>query len=163
VSKWVWFVAGLVGLDQLTKWVIEQTFEFGQRLNLLPFFDLILIYNTGAAFSFLASGSGWQRWLLIGIASVAIIFIIWLMRKEANRPLSRFSLALILSGAIGNLIDRVWHGHVIDFLLVYWQNWYYPAFNVADMAISVGAVLLIFDEWRRWRESKTGNQPGAES
>jgi signal peptidase II len=160
VSKWVWFVTGLVGLDQLTKWVIEQTFAFGQRLNLLPFFDLILIYNTGAAFSFLASGSGWQRWVLIVIAFAAIIFIIWLMRKEASRPLSQLSLALILSGAIGNLIDRIWHGHVIDFLLVYWQNWYYPAFNVADMAISIGAVLLIFDEWRRWRESKTGAQPG---
>jgi len=95
VSKWVWFVTGLVGLDQLTKWVIEQTFAFGQRLNLLPFFDLILIYNTGAAFSFLASGSGWQRWVLIVIAFAAIIFIIWLMRKEASRPLSQLSLALI--------------------------------------------------------------------
>lgn len=160
MSKWAWFVTGLVALDQLTKWVIEQTFSYGERLNVLPFFDLILVFNTGAAFSFLASGSGWQRWVLIAIALAAIVFIIWMMRSDAKRPLSTLSLALILSGAIGNLIDRIWHGHVIDFLLIYWQNWYYPAFNVADMAISVGAVLLIYDEFRRWRQTKAGKQPG---
>lgn len=160
MSKWALLVTVIVVLDQMTKWVIEQTFSFGERLNVLPFFDLVLVYNTGAAFSFLASGTGWQRWVLIGIALAAIAFIIWMMRSDAKRPLSTFSLALILSGAIGNLIDRIWHGHVIDFLLFYWQNLYYPAFNVADMAISIGAFLLIYDEFRRWRHTKTSRQPG---
>jgi len=163
VAKWAWLVAILVGIDQLTKWVVENTFTYGERVNLLPIFDLTLIYNTGAAFSFLASGSGWQRWVLIAIALVAIVFILWLLKHEYKRTLTALSLILILSGAIGNLIDRVWHGHVIDFLLLYHGYWYFPAFNVADAAISVGAILLIFDEWRRWRQATAARRMREES
>lgn len=153
MAKWRWLVAILVSLDQLTKWLAENAFTYGERVNIFPMFDLTLVYNTGAAFSFLASGSGWQRWVLIAIAIVAIIFISWLLKHEYKRTLTALSLSLILSGAIGNLIDRALLGHVIDFLLFYRHNWYFPAFNIADMAISVGAVLLVFDEWRRWRQA----------
>lgn len=153
MAKWRWLVAILVSLDQLTKRLAENAFTYGERVNIFPMFDLTLVYNTGAAFSFLASGSGWQRWVLITIAIVAIIFISWLLKHEYKRTLTALSLTLILSGAIGNLIDRALLGHVIDFLLFYRHNWYFPAFNIADMAISVGAVLLVFDEWRRWRQA----------
>ena len=153
MAKWCWLVVILVALDQLTKWLAENAFTYGERVNIFPMFDLTLVYNTGAAFSFLASGSGWQRWVLIAIAIVAIIFISWLLKHEHKRALTALSLTLILSGAIGNLIDRVLLGHVIDFLLFYRHNWYFPAFNIADIAISVGAVLLVFDEWRRWRQA----------
>jgi len=160
VAKWGWLVVILVSLDQLTKWLAETALTYGERINIFPMFDLTLVYNTGAAFSFLASGSGWQRWVLIAIAIVAIIFMSWLLKHEHKRTLSALSLTLILSGAIGNLIDRVLLGHVIDFLLFYRHNWYFPAFNIADIAISVGAVLLVFDEWRRWREATALRRKG---
>jgi signal peptidase II len=160
VAKWGWLVVILVSLDQLTKWLAETALTYGERINVFPMFDLTLVYNTGAAFSFLASGSGWQRWVLIAIAIVAIIFMSWLLKHEHKRTLSALSLTLILSGAIGNLIDRVLLGHVIDFLLFYRHNWYFPAFNIADIAISVGAVLLVFDEWRRWREATALRRKG---
>lgn len=160
MAKWGWLVVILVSLDQLTKWLAENALTYGERINIFPIFDLTLVYNTGAAFSFLASGSGWQRWVLIAIAIVAIIFMSWLLKHEHKRTLSALSLTLILSGAIGNLIDRVLLGHVIDFLLFYRHNWYFPAFNIADIAISVGAVLLVFDEWRRWRHATALRRKG---
>lgn len=163
MTKWPWLVVILVAVDQLTKWLVENSFTYGERVNIMPMFDLILIYNTGAAFSFLASGSGWQRWVLIAVAIGAIIFIVWLLKHEYKRTLTALALTLILSGAIGNLIDRVWHGHVIDFLLFYREYWYFPAFNIADIAISVGAILLIVDEWRRWRQATAARRMGDES
>jgi signal peptidase II len=145
----------IVALDQLSKLVVDHTLRYGQRIELLPFFDLTLVYNRGAAFSFLAQGTGWQRWFLISIALVAIVFIIWLMRTQTQQSKRlMLALTLVLAGAIGNLIDRLAYGHVVDFLLLYWHPWYYPAFNVADAAISVGAILLIWDEWQRWRTAR---------
>lgn len=153
--KWLKLAAFLVVIDQASKLIVENTLHFGQRIELLPFFDLTLVYNRGAAFSFLAQGTGWQRWFLSAVAVLAIAFILWLMRTQAqdSRRLM-LALTLILSGAVGNLIDRLVYGHVIDFVLLYWHPWYYPAFNVADMAITVGAILLVWDEWRRWRQSR---------
>jgi signal peptidase II len=155
VAKWLRLAALIVALDQLSKLVVDHTLRYGQRIELLPFFDLTLVYNRGAAFSFLAQGAGWQRWFLISIAVVAIVFIVWLMRTQAQQSKRlMLALTLVLAGAIGNLIDRLAYGHVVDFLLLYWHPWYYPAFNVADAAISVGAILLIWDEWQRWRTAR---------
>lgn len=155
MAKWLRLAALIVALDQLSKLVVDHTLRYGQRMDLLPFFDLTLVYNRGAAFSFLAQGAGWQRWFLISIAVVAIVFIVWLMRTQAQQSKRlMLALTLVLAGAIGNLIDRLAYGHVVDFLLLYWHPWYYPAFNVADAAISVGAILLIWDEWQRWRTAR---------
>ena len=141
-------------VDQITKQAIEHSLHYAERLHLLPFFDLTLLYNPGAAFSFLAEGSGWQRWFFTGIALVATVLIVHLLRKHPEQKLFCASLSLILGGAIGNLIDRLLHSHVIDFLLFYWRDAYFPAFNVADIAISCGAALLILDEILRIKKQK---------
>jgi signal peptidase II len=128
-----------------------QRFRIGERLQVVPgWFDLTLVYNPGAAFSFLASAGGWQRGFFIAIGLAASGFILWLLVRHGSQRLFGFALAMILGGAVGNVIDRVFRGEVVDFLLVHWQDrWYFPAFNVADSAITVGAVLLIVDELRR--------------
>lgn len=159
MRNWLRLAALIVLLDQATKLAVDLSLHYGQRISLLPFFDLTLIYNRGAAFSFLAQGSGWQRWFLSGIAVVAIVFILWLMKTSAQQSRRlMLALTLILAGAIGNLIDRLAYGHVVDFVLIYWHPWYYPAFNIADAAITVGAILVIWDEWQRWRQSRK-NRP----
>ncbi|HVL54900.1 MAG TPA: signal peptidase II [Burkholderiaceae bacterium] len=148
--------AAIVIVDQLTKWVVEQRFAFAERLAVIPgYFDLTLVYNTGAAFSFLAGASGWQRWMFTGIGLAAAGFIVYMLWRHGSQRLFAFSLALILGGAIGNVIDRIARGQVVDFLLAHWRDrWYFPAFNVADAAITVGAVLLILDELLRVRRSR---------
>jgi signal peptidase II len=153
---WLVLAAVVVMLDQLTKVLVVRAFALGERLAVIPgWFDLILVYNKGAAFSFLAWADGWQRWLFIGIGFAAIIFILYLLIAHGSQRLFGFALALILGGAIGNVIDRIIHGQVVDFLLVHWQDtWYFPAFNVADAALTVGAVLLILDELLRVRKSR---------
>lgn len=159
LGKWLGLAALIVVVDQITKLVAEQSMRFGERINILPVFDLTLVYNRGAAFSFLAQGDGWQRWFLSVIAVAASIFIVWLMKTQAqDSRRMMLALTLILAGAIGNLIDRLFYGHVVDFLLVYWHPWYYPAFNIADTAITLGAILLIWDEWRRWQASKRASK-----
>lgn len=155
MARWLGLALLIVVIDQTTKLVAENTMHFGERINILPVFDFTLVYNRGAAFSFLAQGDGWQRWFLSGIAVFAIAFILWLMKTQAqDSRRMMLALTLILAGAAGNLIDRVFYGHVIDFLLVYWHPWYYPAFNIADTAITLGAILLIWDELQRWRQSR---------
>jgi signal peptidase II len=138
-------IVAVIAFDQITKLYFHSQYTPGQRTNLLPFFDWILAYNTGAAFSFLANAGGWQRWFFIALAAIVSA---WCWRWIAKEPdvRIRVALSLIISGAIGNVIDRIWLGKVIDFILIYWQpwNWYYPAFNVADSAICVGAVLMIW-------------------
>jgi signal peptidase II len=151
----VWLAVALlvIVLDQLSKLYINTSFHFGERVNVLPVFDLTLMYNRGAAFNFLASEPGWQRWffMLLGIgASAVIVFLLW--RDPSKRRFS-LALALIMGGALGNVIDRVAYGHVIDFLLFYWNDAYYPAFNLADSAITCGAILLIIDELFRARKN----------
>jgi signal peptidase II len=156
IAWWVWlFASGLViGLDQLTKWLVQQVLVFGRSVAVLPFFDLILVYNPGAAFSFLSSASGWQRDVFIGVAAAASALIVYLMRKHAHDYLFCFALALILGGAIGNLIDRILLGAVVDFLDVHAFGYHWPAFNLADSAITCGAGLLIWDAFRRPRAAR---------
>lgn len=149
MTPWLGIAAIIVLLDQITKVAITKLFTYGESLPVTSFFNLVLAYNKGAAFSFLASESGWQRYFFTAIASFAVIFILYLLKKHAGQRLFCWALALILGGAIGNLIDRVLYGHVIDFLDFHVGTWHWPAFNVADMAIVGGAGLFILDELRR--------------
>jgi len=143
---WVWLaLAGVVLFaDQLTKAWVLSALQPGETIAVLPFFSLVLAFNTGAAFSFLAGASGWQRWLFVVLALAAAVLITILLRR-GGRPMYLTGLALILGGAIGNVWDRLALGKVVDFLLFHYQGWYYPAFNVADSAITVGAGLLILE------------------
>lgn len=153
---WFWIAGALliVIVDQLTKSYFSGHLVYAQRWNVLPFFDFTLLYNPGAAFSFLAGGQGWQRWLFTIIAVGAIGLILHLLRRHPKQTLFCVSLSCVLGGAVGNLIDRVQHGHVVDFLLFYWRDWYFPAFNVADIAITCGAALLIIDELLRMKRER---------
>ena len=138
----------LVLADQWTKLAISSNLRYGESVAITSFFNLVLVYNKGAAFSFLSDAGGWQRVFFIGLTSVAIIVLMWLIAKHESEKLFRWGLTLILGGAIGNLIDRIAYGHVIDFLDFHWAGWHFWAFNVADSAISVGAALLILDSFR---------------
>jgi signal peptidase II len=151
-----WFgIALLVILfDQVTKITVERSFAYGETLPMTSFFNLIKVYNPGAAFSFLADAGGWQRYFFTALTTVAVGFMLYLMKKHANQRLFCFALSLIMGGAIGNLIDRLAYGHVIDFLDFYWKGvGHFPAFNIADIGISVGAMLFIVDELRRVNKS----------
>jgi signal peptidase II len=152
LMPWLAIAAIVVVLDQITKIAITKSFTFGESLPLTSFFNLVLTYNKGAAFSFLAAESGWQRYFFTGIAVAASAFIIYLLKRNPAQRIFCWALALILGGAIGNLIDRILYGHVIDFLDFHVNNWHWPAFNVADSAICVGAVMFILDELRRVRK-----------
>ena len=144
--KWLWLSLVVVLLDQATKYLADSLLDWGQPVPVLPFFNLTLLYNTGAAFSFLSDAGGWQRWFFILLAlGVSGVLVHWLRRLPAGQLRMALALALILGGALGNVIDRIWFGHVIDFIQLYYRDWYWPAFNLADSAITVGAVLLIWD------------------
>lgn len=149
LTPWLGIATIIVLLDQITKITITRLFTYGESLPVTSFFNLVLAHNKGAAFSFLAAESGWQRYLFTGIAVAATIFILYLLKRHAGQRLFCWALALILGGAIGNLIDRVMYGYVVDFLDFYVGKWHWPAFNVADMAIVGGAALFILDELRR--------------
>ncbi len=140
-------------LDLVTKRWVESELFYGQQIPVTDFFNLILTYNSGAAFSFLSNESGWQRWFLSSIAAGASIFIIYLLHKHANNKLFCISLSLVLGGALGNLWDRITLGHVVDFLDFYIGSYHWPAFNVADSAIVIGAALLIIDSFRQPNEN----------
>lgn len=151
--KWLNLSALVIVLDQLTKWLVSSSLSLYETIPVMPFFNLTLAHNTGAAFSFLAAAGGWQRWFFILLAFVvSVILFIWLKRLSSSARLEAASIALILGGAIGNVIDRFIHGYVIDFIDVYYQNYHWPAFNIADSAICVGAVLLILDSFRKKQE-----------
>jgi signal peptidase II len=146
--RWLWLSAVVIALDQWTKHLIERSFALYETLKVLPVFDLVRAHNRGAAFSFLNEESGWQRWMFAGLAaSVSVALIVWMKRLAARAQLLAAALAFILGGAIGNLIDRLRLGYVIDFIQVHWQQHFFPAFNVADSAITVGAALLLLDTW----------------
>ena len=152
VFGWYGLAVLVILIDQVTKLSVLEHFRYGERASVIPdFFDLTLLFNPGAAFSFLGEAGGWQRWLFTGIAVCASIFIIVLLWRQRDNRLFSFALTMILGGALGNLIDRLEHGHVVDFLLFYHHPWYFPAFNAADSAITLGAILLIVDELLRWR------------
>lgn len=151
---WLGLAMIIVLLDQVTKLTVERTFAYAETLPVTSFFNLIKVYNPGAAFSFLGDAGGWQRWLFLAIAIGATGFCLYMMKKHADQRLFCFALALIMAGAIGNGIDRVVHGHVIDFLDFYWTGiGHFPAFNIADIGISVGAFLFVVDELRRVNKS----------
>lgn len=142
---WLWLSLVVLLLDLWTKSLAENALQLYQRIEVLPFFNFTLAYNSGAAFSFLADAGGWQRWFFTAIALVASVVIVgWLLKLRGERMVA-IALALILGGALGNLWDRVMLGHVVDFLDFHWAGYHFPAFNIADSAITVGAVLLIID------------------
>ena len=151
---WLALAVLIIVADQLTKYLIMASLKLGQRLPVTGFFDLTLATNPGAAFSFLAGAGGWQRWFFTGLGVCAALFIIYLLVRHAGQRLFSLALALILGGALGNVIDRVVHGQVIDFLLLYWRDWYWPAFNVADSCIVGGAAFLVLDELLRVRRTR---------
>lgn len=148
MRKWLWLALAVIVFDHLTKWWITTTLDFQQAVPVLPFFSLVRVHNTGAAFSFLADASGWQRWFFIAIGVIATVIIVRLLKRHALESRLAFALALVLGGALGNVIDRVILGHVVDFLYFHYQSFGWPAFNVADSAITVGAALLIWDSLR---------------
>jgi signal peptidase II len=156
---WLALSAVIIALDQATKLWIVVRFELFERVDVMPVLDIIRLHNTGAAFSFLAGQSGWQVsfLLLLGLAITAVL-VSWLRKlPEGEQYLLASALALIIGGALGNVIDRAIHGYVVDFIYFHWGDWYFPAFNVADSAISVGAALLIWDGFQEWRRERAGS------
>ncbi len=157
---WLGLALLIIVSDQLTKTLIIGSFELGDSRTVTSFFNLVRVHNAGAAFSFLADASGWQRWFFVGLGLVATVAIVWMLKSHGGQRLFSLALSLILGGALGNVIDRLLHGHVIDFLQFHW-DWlapifpggYFPSFNIADSAITAGAVLLILDELLRVRRS----------
>ena len=136
-------------LDQLSKWSALSNLKMGVPEQVLPFMNWLLLFNPGAAFSFLAQGSGWHRWFFTAIGLEACIYIIWLIRKSQNDKLLCIALSLILGGALGNVLDRLMYGAVVDFIDLHYANWHWPAFNIADSAICIGAALIIWGELRK--------------
>ena len=155
-SMWPWLaLAGFIFLaDQFTKTLILGYYQLGDVTYVTSFFNVVRAHNTGAAFSFLAQSSGWQRWLFTGIGVAAAVFIIVLLRAHSGQKLFAFALACILGGAVGNVVDRMMHGYVVDFLDFHAAGWHFPAFNIADSAITVGAACLILDELLRVRRER---------
>ena len=154
-SLLTWLGLALIILlaDQFTKVLITGYYQLGDSTRVLSFFNVVRAHNTGAAFSFLADAGGWQRWFFTAIGVVAALFIVWLLKAHAGQKLFSFAMACILGGAIGNVVDRVLYGYVVDFLDFHYAGWHFPAFNVADSAISIGAACLIWDELRRVKKS----------
>jgi signal peptidase II len=146
MTRWIILIALIIAADQATKLWVLAALEPYQVVPVLPMFNLTLVFNEGAAFSFLADAGGWQRWFFAGLAVVvSIALLLWLKRLEAQERLTGVALSLVAGGAVGNLIDRIAYGHVVDFVDVYWRTWHWPAFNVADSAITVGVILLLLD------------------
>ena len=146
--RWLWLTLLCLVIDQVTKQWVVGAFNLHESLNILPFFSFTYVQNPGAAFSFLADQSGWQRWFFTVIAAIAsIVFIVWLAKTPRSQTLLSIAFALMLSGAIGNLIDRALFGYVIDFLDFHWAGYRFPAFNVADSMIFIGAALMILDSF----------------
>jgi len=154
VLPWLGLALIVLILDQFTKVLITGYYQLGDSTPVTSFFNIVRAHNTGAAFSFLHDAGGWQRWFFTGIGVAAALFIIYMLRKHAGQKLFCFAMACVLGGAIGNVIDRVLHGYVVDFLDFYWRNMHFAAFNLADAAITLGAICLILDELLRVKRSK---------
>lgn len=158
--SWLWLSLLVFVLDQVSKLYFEGALRLYQQIEIVPgLFSWTLAYNTGAAFSFLAGESGWQRWLFALIAlAVSGVLVVWLRRLRSAETWLAVALALVLGGAVGNLFDRVAYGHVIDFILVHWQDrWFFPAFNLADSAITVGAIMLALDMFISKKSGETAH------
>ncbi|HIF9069762.1 TPA: signal peptidase II [Photobacterium damselae] len=146
--RWLWLAILVFIIDIGSKLVVMNTMDYGwpNRIEVLPFFNLLYVHNYGAAFSFLSDAGGWQRWLFTAIAlGVCGLLLFWMRRTPASNKIANSAYALIIGGALGNLFDRMYHGFVVDFLDVYWGNYHWPAFNIADSAICLGAALIIID------------------
>ena len=157
--KWIWLAVVVVIFDQLTKYIASASLEMLQPVAVMPMFNWTLMHNTGAAFSFLADAGGWQRWFFAVIAVVvSVVIVLWIKRLEQHEKWQAIALALILGGAIGNVIDRIWLGYVVDFIQVYYQQWYWPAFNIADSAISIGVAMIIIESVREYLSERKESQ-----
>ena len=153
--KWLWVSGVVIAVDQLTKVMAEKLLQFNIPVEVMPSFNWFLTYNTGAAFSFLSEAGGWQRWFFVGLAAlVSVVILAWLKNLPSGRNREAISLAMILGGALGNVIDRLLYGHVVDFIQWYYEDYYWPAFNIADSAITVGAALLILDAFLGMRSKE---------
>ncbi len=152
LGLWLGIALVIILLDQFTKVLILGNFQLGDSRYVSSFFNVVRVHNTGAAFSFLANAAGWQRWFFVGLGAAATVFILIMLKRHGQQTLFATALSLILGGALGNVIDRLLHGYVVDFIQVHWSGRAFPSFNVADSAITVGAVLLIWDEIRRVRK-----------
>lgn len=152
-SLWLWLGLALMILlaDQFTKILVIGSFALGDSSPVTSFFNLVRVHNTGAAFSFLAQAGGWQRWFFTALGSVAALLMVWLLKKHAGQKLFGLAIACVLGGAVGNVLDRVLYGYVVDFLDFHYAGIHFPAFNLADSAICLGAACLILDEFLRVR------------
>ena len=151
---WLAIALLIVLVDQFTKLLIVGSMQLGDSRMVTDYFNIVRAHNSGAAFSFLADASGWQRWFFTGLGSVAAVFMVWLLRSHAGEKLFCFAISCVLGGAVGNVIDRVLYGYVVDFLDFHWMAMHFPAFNVADSAITLGASCWILDEVLRVRRSR---------
>ena len=148
--KWLWLAVLVIVVDLGTKAMATAMLTYANPVPVLPSFNLTLLHNTGAAFSFLANADGWQRWFFVALALVvSVVLVTWLRKLKANETWIAIAIVLILGGALGNVYDRVVHGYVVDFLHFYWQDWHFPAFNLADTAITIGAAMMILDLFRK--------------
>jgi len=159
--RWLWLALAVIVVDQLTKALIVRGFNLYEAVELLPVLEITRLHNTGAAFSLLADASGWQRWFFVGLAIAVSAGIIYWLRNmpQGSAAFLPAALTLVMGGALGNLVDRIWHGHVVDFLHFHWGAAYFPAFNVADSCITVGAGLLILDAVLEGRRHRAGSRP----
>lgn len=153
--RWLWLAGLVIVLDLGTKALASAMLEYGVPVPVVPMFNLTLLHNTGAAFSFLAGESGWQRWFFVSLAAVvSVVLFRWLKSLQPSETWSAIAIVLILGGALGNVYDRVVHGYVVDFLHFYWNGYHFPAFNIADTAITIGAGMMILDIFRQSGGSK---------
>lgn len=159
--RWLWLALAVIVADQLTKALIVRGFELYEVVEVLPVLEITRLHNTGAAFSLLAGASGWQRWFFVGLATAVSAGIVYWLRNMPRESAAFLpgALALVMGGALGNLVDRIWHGYVVDFLHFHWGAAYFPAFNVADSCITVGAGLLILDALLEGRRHRSGGVP----
>lgn len=152
--NWLGLALIILIVDQFSKVLLMGYYQLGDSTYVTSFFNIVRVHNRGAAFSFLSDASGWQRWFFTAIGLAAVLFILWMLKAHPGQRLFSFAMACILGGAIGNLVDRMLYGHVVDFLDLHYQHWHFPAFNIADSAITIGAACLIFDELRRVRQTR---------
>ena len=151
---WLGLALIILIADQFTKVLVLGYYKLGDSTTVTSFFNVVRVHNVGAAFSFLAGAAGWQRWFFTGIGIAAALFILWMLKSHAGQKLFSFAMACILGGALGNVIDRLAHSYVVDFLQFHYALWYFPSFNVADSAITIGASALILDEILRVRRAR---------
>jgi signal peptidase II len=153
LALWLALALLVIVLDQFAKTLILGTLQLGDSRTVTPFFNVVRVHNSGAAFSFLAGAAGWQRWFFVALGIAAAGFIVWMLRSHPTQKVFCLAVTMIMGGALGNVTDRVLHGYVIDFIQVHWRDSYFPSFNLADSAITLGAVLLVIDELRRVRRA----------